>query len=67
LFKKQVPRIPSSPGDRLERRSTLALDIAALVAKTLFIASDAPVIGVLKPFTGLADLACQRFQVSSRI
>ncbi|KAJ7911583.1 hypothetical protein B0H13DRAFT_2009250 [Mycena leptocephala] len=69
LFKKLPPQlhdashdIPSSPGDRPERRSTLALDTAALVAKTLLIASDAPVIGVLKPLTGLADLACQRFQ-----
>jgi hypothetical protein len=75
LFKKRVPPqlhdashdIPSSPGDCPERRSTLALDTAALVAKTLLIASDAPVISVLKPFAGLADFACQRFQVSSRI
>ncbi|KAJ7911585.1 hypothetical protein B0H13DRAFT_2009256 [Mycena leptocephala] len=73
LFKRRVPLqlpdashdIPSSPGDRPERRSTLALDTAALVAKTLLIASDAPVISVLKPFTGLADLTFQRFQVSS--
>ncbi|KAJ7912513.1 hypothetical protein B0H13DRAFT_538947 [Mycena leptocephala] len=70
LFKKRVPPqlhdashdIPSSPGDRPERRSTLALDTAALVAKTLLIASDAPAISVLKPFAGLADFACQRFQ-----
>ncbi|KAJ7912512.1 hypothetical protein B0H13DRAFT_2327237 [Mycena leptocephala] len=70
LFKKRVPLqlhdashdIPSSPGDCPERRSTLALDTAALVAKTLLIASDAPVVSVLKPFAGLADFACQRFQ-----
>ncbi|KAJ7186840.1 hypothetical protein C8R46DRAFT_1058191 [Mycena filopes] len=43
-------------------RSTLALDIASLAAKTFLLASDAPVIGVLKPFAGLADFACQRVQ-----
>ncbi|KAF8147767.1 hypothetical protein K438DRAFT_458641 [Mycena galopus ATCC 62051] len=34
----------------------------SLVAEALVVASDAPVVGVLKPFVGLANLACQKFQ-----
>ncbi|KAJ7764852.1 hypothetical protein B0H16DRAFT_1525936 [Mycena metata] len=50
--------------DRAEHRSSLALDIASVAAETLLLASDAPVIGVLKPFAGLAELVCQRIQTA---
>ncbi|KAJ7021470.1 hypothetical protein C8F04DRAFT_1140920 [Mycena alexandri] len=64
FFKKPV--VPqhgqSALNNRVEHRSSLALEIASVAAKTLLLASDAPVIGVLKPFAGLADLACQRIQ-----
>ncbi|KAJ7902838.1 hypothetical protein B0H14DRAFT_2667834 [Mycena olivaceomarginata] len=52
----------SAPTNRRNHRSTLALEVASLAAKTLVIASDAPVVSVFKPLAGLADLACQRFQ-----
>ncbi|KAJ6491577.1 hypothetical protein DFH09DRAFT_1208111, partial [Mycena vulgaris] len=52
----------SAPSNGAERRSVPALDTAALTAKTILIACDAPIVGVLKPFAGMADLVCQRAQ-----
>ncbi|KAJ6558132.1 hypothetical protein B0H19DRAFT_129549 [Mycena capillaripes] len=56
--------VQSTPNDRADRRS-LVLDVTALVARTLLIASDAPVVNIAKPFAALFDLACQKVQVNS--
>ncbi|KAJ7186843.1 hypothetical protein C8R46DRAFT_1058200, partial [Mycena filopes] len=48
---------------RVEHRLTLVPDAAALAAKMLLIACDAPVLSVLKPVAGFSDLICRKLQI----
>ncbi|KAJ7153005.1 hypothetical protein C8R46DRAFT_1121014 [Mycena filopes] len=54
---------PGAGRHRVEHRLTLVPDAAALAAKMLLIACDAPVLSVLKPVAGFSDLICRKLQI----
>ncbi|KAJ7675454.1 hypothetical protein B0H17DRAFT_1140224 [Mycena rosella] len=68
LFRKkevvaQETQPASAPSEQPERRpSRSALDVTAFTAKMLLAACDVPVLNILKPVAGLADLWLQQTQ-----